>query len=257
VEILKVHELNFSYDGKTQAVSDVSFNAQFGEYISIIGSNGSGKSTLFSLLCGHRKPHGGKIFLYDKPLDNYKNTDIAKIISVIYQKNEINLQYNCFEFVLMGLYPHRMRFEKITNAALSRAEEIMDITDTLKFAEKQINQISGGETQRVLLAKALMQQPKILMMDEAMSDIDAAVKIKLIKLLRKKAEHEGLCIIAIHHDLSLVYRYSDRVLTLKNGKQHNFGSTGQVFNDEMPQNIFGIKGEVIKNKGFLIYDNIY
>ncbi|MDD3203778.1 MAG: ABC transporter ATP-binding protein [Pygmaiobacter massiliensis] len=253
-ELLRAEELAFSY--REQPVfSEVSFSADEGEYISIIGENGSGKSTLMQLLNGYAKPQAGKVLYQGEDLIKIPASQRAKSIAAIGQNTVMNFPFTCFELVMLGMYPHRARFERTDEKSLSHIRAVMGETDTLSLADKQITQISGGEYQRVLLARALAQRPRLLLLDEAMSDLDVYAKIKMIKLLRKLTR-EGLTVIAVNHDLSVAYSFSDRILALHGGRLVANGSPYDVFTGEFLKTVFGVKGEITPQNGLCIYDTI-
>ncbi|MFV0496786.1 MAG: ABC transporter ATP-binding protein [Candidatus Fimivivens sp.] len=253
-ELLSAQNLTFCY-GARQVLSDVTFSVNEGEFLSIIGENGSGKSTLMQLLCGYLTPLAGQVLYCGRCLSGFSDLQRAQNIAVIAQNTPANFPFTCFEFVLLGLHPHRARFERIDEQTIEQIQGVMAKTDVLSLADKPITQLSGGECQRVLLARALAQRPRLLLLDEAMSDLDAAVKIKMNKLL-KALVREGLTVIAINHDLSTAYHYSDRVVALHKGQVVADGDIPTVFTAALLENVFGIKAEIFPGRGLCVYDTI-
>lgn len=253
-ELLRAEGLSFCY-GDQSVLSDISFSVCDSEYISIIGENGSGKSTLMQLLSGYAVPKVGTVFYQGESLTKISALQRAKSIAVIGQSTVMNFPFTCFELIMLGMYPHRSRFERIDEQSLSYIKTIMEESDTLVLADKLITHISGGEYQRVLLARALAQRPRLLLLDEAMSDLDVAAKIKMIKLLRRLTQ-KGLTVIAVNHDLSTAYSFSDRVIALHSGHLAADGSPSNVFTEEFLKTVFGVKGEIIPKNGLCIYDTI-
>ncbi|MEG1774646.1 MAG: ABC transporter ATP-binding protein, partial [Oscillospiraceae bacterium] len=180
----------------------------------------------------------------------------SKQIAIVHQNQDCNFPFTCFEMVLMGLSPHRARFERLKEAELLEAEAVMALTDTLPFAEKQITQISGGELQRVLLARAIAQKPSLLLLDEAMSDLDISAKISMTKLLKRLVSDRNMTVIGIHHDLNTAYRFSDHMVALQHGKVVADGTPQEVMTASFLQQVFGVKGEIFGDKGFFIHDII-
>lgn len=236
-------------------LSDVTFSVDEGEYLSIIGENGSGKSTLMHLLCGYLAPLTGQVLYCGGRLEGLSDLQRAQSIAVIAQNTPANFPFTCFEFVMLGLHPHRARFERVDEQTIEQIKGVMAQTDILSLADKPITHLSGGEYQRVLLARALAQRPRLLLLDEAMSDLDAAVKIKMNKLLKALVQ-KGLTVIAINHDLSTAYNYSDRVVALNRGRLVANGSPQTVFTAALLENMFGIKAEIIPGRGLCVYDTI-
>lgn len=253
-ELLRARNLTFYYGGQ-QVLSDVSFSADEGEYLSIIGENGSGKSTLMQLLCGYLMPGAGQVLYRGESLTKLVPLQRARSIAVIGQNTPANFPFTCFEFVMLGLHPHRARFERMDEQTLEQIRGIMAQTDILALADKPVTKLSGGEYQRVLLARALAQRPRLLLLDEAMSDLDAAVKIKMNKLLKELVQ-KGLTVIAVNHDLSTAYNSSDRVVALHSGRLAANGTPQAVFTEALLENVFGIKAEIIPGRGLCVYDTI-
>ncbi len=254
-DLLELRGVSFAY-GKNEVLKNISFSANAGEYLSLLGVNGSGKTTLLGLLAGFIRPNSGEIRLLGKSLRRIGFRDRARLIAVVTQSAELSFPFSCLEIVLMGLNPHMGRFQSVSDEQLEAARQIMEGCDVWRFADKPITEISGGERQRVLLARALLQSPKLLLLDEAMSELDVAAKCSMMKLLRARVKQEQLCVIAVHHDLSTAYRYSDRVCALKNGEIYADGPPSSVMDESFFQSVFSVDAEIIEHKGFIINDNI-
>ncbi len=251
-ELLGAQNLTFCY-GPQKVLEKVTFSVDAGEYLSIIGENGSGKSTLMQLLSGYLAPASGQVLYRGDNIARLSVLQRAQKIAIIGQNIPANFPFTCFEFVMLGLHPHRARFERVDAQSLEQIKAVMAQTDTLPLAEKPITKLSGGEYQRVLLARALAQRPGLLLLDEAMSDLDAAVKIKMNKLLKTLVK-QGLSVIAVNHDLSTAYNCSDRIVALHNGRLVANGSPQAVFTESFLKNIFGIKAALVPGKGLCVYD---
>lgn len=252
---MEASNLAFAY-GKQEILKGVSFSVQRGEFISIIGTNGSGKTTLFHLLNGYNKPKSGRVLLEGRDLASISISNRAKEITIVHQHQDCNFPFSCFEMVIMGIYPHKTRFERVDEKTLVKIEEIMKLTDTLRFAKKEITQISGGERQRVVLARALAQKPQLLLLDEAMSDLDIYAKIEMTKVLREYVKKHNMTVIGINHDLNTAYKFSDRIIALQKGEIVADGTPSEVITEEFLKRVFRVKGEVFGEKGFFIHDNI-
>lgn len=253
-KLLDVQGLTFCY-GVQRVLENVTFSVGEGEYLSIIGENGSGKSTLMQLLCGYLVPTAGQVLYRGDSLARLSPLQRAQSIATIGQNTPANFPFTCFEFVMLGLHPHRARFERANARSLEQIRAVMAQTDILPLADKPITHLSGGEYQRVLLARALAQRPRLLLLDEAMSDLDAAVKLKMNKLL-KGLVREGLTVIAVNHDLSTAYNCSDRVAVLHSGCLAAAGSPRTVFTEVLLKTVFGVKAEIIPDRGLCVYDTI-
>lgn len=253
-ELLCADRLTFCY-GAQRVLDDVSFSVREGEYLSIIGENGSGKSTLMQLLSGYLAPVFGQVLYQGESLTKLPPLQRARHIAIIGQNTPANFPFTCFEFVMLGLHPHRARFERVDEQSLETISAVMTQTGILSLADKPITQLSGGEYQRVLLARALAQRPRLLLLDEAMSDLDAAVKIRMNQVL-KGLVHNGLTVIAVNHDLSTAYSCSDRVVALHGGRLAALGSPEAVFTEAFLETVFGIRAQIIPDRGLCVYDTI-
>lgn len=249
--ILECCNIEFKY-GRRKVLHNVSFSIQKGTYTSVVGPNGSGKSTLFNILSGYLPVQQGEVFLDGKNLNKIKVEDRAVLLSIINQSSDMRFPFTCLETVLMGSHPHRSRFQSVDDALLKSAKELMEKTDTYKFASRKITELSGGEVQRVLISRALMQNPKILLLDEAMSELDVSSKFIISNVLKQLIDEDGLTIISIHHDLSLAYRFSDNLIVFKDGQIVKEGKPDDVCTEEFFEAVFNVKAEIIPHKGFII-----
>jgi iron complex transport system ATP-binding protein len=269
MSLLTVKNLSFSYDSSTTVLNNVSFTVESGEHIALVGPNGSGKTTLFQLLSGYFAPASGEALLEDRDIRRYPVPERARRIAFVPQGGRIEFPYTCLETVLMGLHPHRSRSNPWfaapwDDAALSRAEAVMRETGVWDMAGKNVTEISGGQMQRLLLARAILQiyppepkdTPKMLLLDETLSELDIAARIAMMKLLSHLALERHLTVIGIHHDLSLAYRFTNRIIALRNGEIAADGAPDHVFTPEFFARVFSVQAETIPGKGLLFYDNL-
>lgn len=253
--IMQVQNIDFAY-GETKILSNMSFEIPQGQFISLIGPNGSGKSTILKIMSGILIANHGQVLYKNNKFNNISILDRAKEIAVIHQREKNEFPFSCMETIIMGLHPHRNRFEPVTTEHLSFIKEIMDLTDTSRFANKLTTEVSGGELQRVNLARALVQKPKLLLMDEAMSDMDVNARIQLTKILKKQIKDDGLTVVEINHDLNMAYRFSDKIIALKEGIVDSQGIPSKVMDIEFFKRVFRVEVQIIGNYGFFILDNI-
>lgn len=250
-EIFRVENLCFSYNDEP-FLDNISFRVNQGEMISVIGENGSGKSTLFKIINGLLSSYTGRVIYNNKDIKNLKYIDKAREIAVIYQNGSCSFPFTCFEVVAMGLYPHRGGLNMLKKSEIDFVKSIMELTDVIEFANKNVNCISGGQLQRVLLARALVQRPKLLFLDEAMNGLDMSSRIKMTDVLLKECRDNGLTVINISHDLNLAFEKSNGLLALKNGKQIAFQCPQALLNKEFFREVFNLEVEIKDNKYFRI-----
>lgn len=253
--ILDAKNISFSY-GNKKVLDTISFSVKKGNFISIIGPNGSGKTTLLRILCGANPIKDGCILWNGKDMKEYSIHEKALLRAVIHQKEKLAFPFTAMETVTMGLHPHLSRFESISEKHQKTIEQAMELTHTLQFANTLVTHLSGGEFQRVMFARAIVQQPEILFLDEAMSDLDIHARIELHKLLKQLAQEKGLTILSVNHDVNTAYQFSDAVVALQNGKLKAYGPPKQVMNANFFRDVFFVKTEYFPEKGFFIYDNI-
>jgi len=253
--IFKVENINFCY-GNNSILNNISFNIKEKEYVTLIGKNGSGKTTLFNIIGGFFKPLSGKVTFLNRDIFKMPVSERAKHIAFVGQHQSYSFPFKCQDVIKMGFYPNKSRFQKLSDYDLNKLENMMILTDTIKLKDKLITQISGGELQRVVLARAIIQNTKLILIDEAMSELDLYSKIKMIKLLKKIVAENNVSVFSISHDLNLSYRFSDRILAIDGGRIILNGLPSNVFNEKFFNSVFKVKALFYDEKGFVIYDNV-
>ncbi|MFW9987043.1 MAG: ABC transporter ATP-binding protein [Candidatus Odinarchaeota archaeon] len=242
--ILRAKNVNFSYN-KLPVLIDISFRLEEGEFLGIVGPNGSGKSTLLRNIDKILHPKGGTIFIQNQNQKDLNRQEIAKLIGYVPQKDDNVFTTNVFEFVLMGRKPHIKWMEtKEDKAIVANMIEKLNLGD---FALRDINQLSGGERQKVSIARALVQSPKILLLDEPTANLDLKHQLEVLDLLLETKE-KGVSIIIAIHDLNLALRYCDKFIILHQGKV--FANGGQeIICKENIETVYGVKVEVFEKDG--------
>ena len=253
--LLEVDNISYSY-GNKQVLFNVSMRLEQGEYLSIIGPNGSGKTTLFKVLCGQRKPQTGQVYFEGENIANISILQRAKSFSVLGQNEDTNFPFTCLDMVALGLHPFRSRFGSLSKEQIKTLLDIMEAMDVLYLQNQVVTQISGGELQRVMLSRAIAQKPKILFLDEAMSELDIRAKIEIVKHLKEICQKQTMSVIAINHDLPSAWRHSDTIVALKEGRVMEKGTPKTVMSKDFFAKSFGVEAEIIEEKGFIIHDSI-
>lgn len=229
-----------------RAVLDrIDVTIQRGAFVGLIGPNGAGKTTLLRVMAKLLEPTRGAVFLDNAALACLRQRDVARQIAMVPQAATAGeFAFPVLDVVLMGRYPHRGRFESETPEDRAVAREAIAVTRTEEFVDRLITELSGGERQLVALARALAQQPRLLLLDEPTANLDLCHQIEILKLVRRLVDIEGLTVVAAIHDLELASRYCDRLLLLKSGSLVADGPPDMVLTQERLAEVFGVVAQV-------------
>ncbi len=239
--MLNVEHVSGGY-GEQNVIKNVSFSVRRGEFFGVIGPNGSGKTTLLKMMSGVHPVQSGSIALDGRPLHSYTSKERAKVIAVLPQAVEQTYAYTVEEIVALGRYAYQKGlFKTLSEADKILIHEAMKQANVLPFAAKSIESLSGGEKQRVYLAQALAQEPKLLLLDEPTNHLDLAHQKSLLDALRKWTEEKDLTIVAVFHDLNLASLYCDRLLVLHNGMIHSLDAPGSVLREDNLEHVYATK----------------
>jgi len=244
---LKVKNISFSYDS-VEVLGDISFELKQGEILGIVGPNGSGKTTLLRCINKVLKPKGGVVFLDDINLALIRQKEIAQKIGVVPQNSTHRFPFTVFDIVLMGRFPHKGRFDKEKEEDFDIVDRYLSLSGISHLASRLITEISGGEHQKVVIARALAQKPQVLLLDEPTLHLDINHQIELLELLKVLAKDENLIVIMVSHDLNLAARYSDKILILKEGKIYQAGLPEEVITYQCIKEVYGIETEIIRSQ---------
>lgn len=242
---LTADRVTFAYNG-VAAVDGLSLALHYGETIGVIGPNGSGKSTLLRLLSGVLQPQAGVVQAGGRSLRELTPSQLGKAIAVVPQNTNIEFAFSVTEVVLMGRTPHLHGFAFESDGDLGVAQRAMQRTGTLHLANRQIQHLSGGELQRVVVARALAQQTDILLLDEPGAFLDIRHQVEIHDLLRE-LQAEGKAILTVLHDLNLAALYCDRVALMNNGKLVQFGTPAEVITYANLTSVYGVEVYVDSN----------
>ncbi len=243
---IDIKSLTYAYDkNRKNVIDNISFMIDKGDMLSILGPNGSGKSTLLKLLNGLLSPDSGVISFEGKNIADYSQRELAQKFALVLQQNHVDFEFTCREIVMMGRYPYLGRFQTESSKDIEIVEQAMRDTGVYELKDKSINEVSGGEKQRVFIAKALAQTPEVLFIDEGTSNLDIRYKMDILKLL-KGLNEKGTTIIMVQHDLDLTARFSKSVCLMSKGKVHTLDTPDMVFNEDNIYDVYGIHSIVDK-----------
>lgn len=223
---------------------DVSLDIAPGARLGILGPNGSGKTTLLKLLAGILSPASGSVTLDDVPLARLSRRAIAQRVAMVPQETHPAFEYTVLELVLMGRYPHLGAFEVESAADVAIAHASLAATGTGAFAARLFSTLSGGEKQRVVIASALAQQARVLLLDEPTASLDPAYQLEIAELLRALHRERGIALVLSTHDLNLAAAVCDRLVLVRDGRVIASGPTDEVLTGERIAALYGIDAEV-------------
>lgn len=247
MNIINLNNVEFGY-GKLKVLKNIDLSVEEGQFLSIIGPNGAGKSTLLKLINNIYENYDGEISIYGRDVRSYKRKELARIVSFVPQDTFLDFEFSIEELVFMGRYPFQKRFQNDQKYDYDISYRAMALTNTLEIKDRLVTQISGGERQRALIAKALAQDPKIILLDEPTSHLDINHQIEVLELLKELNKKQNLTIISVLHDLNLASRYSDKLVLLKDGQILKSGNVGEVLTASNIENAYNMRAIVELNK---------
>lgn len=246
--IIDIKNLEYSYNTEKNVLKNLDLTIHQGEIVTIVGENGCGKSTLLNILAGNINYKKGSITIENKELSSYTRKQLAKTVSVVYQKNLIPEELTVRETISYGRLPYQKFLFKQENEIDKRCIDFaLNAMDLLSLENEKVITLSGGQLQRVFIALALAQDTKILILDEPTIYLDIKYQKLIMELLKKINKEKELTIIMILHDINQALKYSDKVYVLKNGKITNNGSKNILLNSNVLEETFNTKLETTKD----------
>ncbi|WP_133516117.1 ABC transporter ATP-binding protein [Halanaerobium saccharolyticum] len=244
--MLKTDKIKFSY-GQQKVLKGIDLEIKTGSFIGIIGPNASGKSTLLKNMSKSLKSDSGAVYLDHKLLNDYNHLELAKKMAVVPQNTEVNFNFNVYDIIMMGRHPYQKRWSGVSQEDKEIAKEVMEVTDTLKLKRKLIKELSGGEKQRVIIARALAQRPDILLLDEPTSSLDINYQGEIYDLLNYLNQKFNLTIITVSHDLNLTAQYCEELLLLKDGRIFAAGTAAEVLTEQNIKAVYNAEVLIKRN----------
>ncbi len=243
---LTVENLSFSYNGK-QTLQDIRLNIEEGEYVSVIGPNGAGKSTLLKCLNRILKVANGTVKLFGREVSSYSQKEIGRLVGYVAQNCDHLFPYSVYEFVLMGRYPYLKPLSRVSAEDKRIVEETLKMVGIEDFSLREVRHLSGGERQKVYLAGALAQRPKILLLDEPTAHLDPKFHMEIQKLISAIAKKFGITVLHVTHDLNYLFSWSTQVVALKGGRGIFDGKPQAVLTKENLREIFDTQFLLLEN----------
>ena len=243
---IKIDDLEFSYSS-TPVLKDITLELDGPKFVSILGPNGVGKSTFIHCINKILTPTGGSVFIDDLNVKDITIKEIAKSIGYVPYSSNDTFSLTVVDTVLMGRHPH--------SKWNSLKEDLVIVYDTLKLlgirklAMRRFNELSAGQHQKVMLARGLVQEPKILLLDEPTSNLDVRHQLDVTKILKRMSDEKQILIIMISHDINIAAKFSDEIIMMHDGSVYAVGKPEDVITEDNLRVVYGVESEVVDDDG--------
>ncbi|MGL5259328.1 MAG: ABC transporter ATP-binding protein [Lachnospiraceae bacterium] len=252
--MLKLKNISAGYD-ETKVIHSISFQVPKGENLSIIGPNGCGKTTLLRTIA-NLIAFEGEIILGEENIQRLKPRELAKKVALLSQMTHIYFGYTIYDTVMMGRYPYQER-KLLTTTTKKDQDKVIDaleVVSLLELKDRDISTLSGGQLQRVFLARILVQEPEIILLDEPTNHLDLFYQVELIDFLKTWANENKKTVIGVLHDLNLALRLSNRMLLMDKGKIRALGTAKEVLKQENLQQVYGFDVSQYMRESYSIWN---
>ncbi len=236
--LIEVRRFSFSF-GDRPVLRDISLEIHEGEYVSIIGPNGAGKSTLLKCLVRILRGGSGTIRIARRDLGRYRQRQLARRVGYVPQADGLHVPYTVWEFVMMGRYPYIGPFGSPARRDETAVRHALSLTRMEAFADRAVATLSGGECQKVLIAAAVAQEPRILLLDEPTTFLDPLRRAEITEILQRLNRRDGLTIVAVTHDVNHAVFSSDRILALREGRVVSAGPPEEILEGHVLERLYG------------------
>lgn len=247
--MLEINQLSVTY-GSKMILKNISLTAHASQVLAVVGPNGAGKSTLIKASSGVLPAKSGRICVAGKDIARLNAAKRARMIAVVPQARSLPSAYSVYQAVLLGRTPH---IDWLGHPKLHDHQQVtqaLELTHTLDLSERRIGELSGGEQQRVLLARAIAQQTPVLLLDEPTTHLDLKHQTNFLNLIRKLAVEQKLAVMLVIHDLNLGSLYSDRVALIMDGQIQAIGAPKEVLNEANLQKVYQIPVHIMKHPDY-------
>lgn len=239
-------DVSFAY-GNSPLLENIELQIAPNSFIGLLGPNGSGKTTLLKLLSGALTPQRGEVIFYNQNLASFDPNKRAQLIGVVPQESNWEFPFSLEEIVAMGRYPHLGWWGNLSSIDRQKVEEALAITGLKNLRYREITNLSGGEKQRAVIARALAQDTKVMLLDEPVSNLDLKYQQEVFELLAYLHQEKGLTIIVISHDLNLAAQYAEQLILLDQGKIRGCGNPKQVLQSALIEEVYGVPVQITDN----------
>ena len=236
---IKMDDLSVGYNGKA-LIRDICIDIHKGEIVTLIGPNGAGKSTILKSITRQLSLIKGKVYFEEENLHKMNYRDLSQKMAVVLTERLKTDLLTCYDIVASGRYPYTGKLGILTEEDERMVDEAMEVVHATELGPKDFNAISDGQRQRVLLARAICQDPEIIILDEPTSFLDIRYKLELLSILRNMAKKKGITVIMSLHEIDLAQKISDRIICVKGDRIYRYGVPEDIFHEEMIRELYGI-----------------
>jgi iron complex transport system ATP-binding protein len=254
---LSLSGVSFSYIPREPVIRDVSFSLESGRILALLGPNGSGKTTLLHLILGQLSPKRGEIEIFEREIRSYSRSELSKIIGLARQEERVAFEFTALEYVLLGRAPYLGPLEAPSDDDYEKALQALEMAGVFHLQDRFLTSLSGGERQLVIIARALAQIPKILLLDEPLAHLDLKNQSLLLQVLKSLRE-QGVTVVFSTHDPNAASVIADQILLLQKGCLLQYGPPDEVLAPEKLQDVYEVPLRIVEGNGkrYVLLENI-
>jgi len=242
--VIEATGVEFAYRPGAPVLRGVDFDLHAGEMTALVGPNGSGKSTLLKILAGLLAPDAGAVRLEGEELAGLSRREVARRVAVVPQETQISLSFTVGEMVLMGRSPYIGYLGIEADADVAASRDAMERADVWQFRDRLVWDLSGGEKQRAVIARALAQEPRVMLLDEPTTFLDLRHQVEVYAIVSGLVRGSGLAVLVVGHDINMAARHCERVVMLSGGSVRADGAPAEVLTPELIQEVFGLPARI-------------
>ena len=249
MKTISVQGVSYEYPPAVQALKGVTLEIPSGCFFGVIGPNGSGKTTLLKTISGYLKPVSGQVLISGRNVQSLTTKQIARTMALVQQHFALEYEFTVIDIVLTGRNPYLSRFQRETDQDYALAHQAMQRAGIEHLKDRLITALSGGEWQRMILARALCQQASIMLLDEPVTGLDIKHQVSFLRTAKQLAQQENISVVCVLHDLNLAKAYCDEIALLREGRLFMTGTPNDVLTRENLETVYDTGVSVIPHQG--------